>query len=69
MTKYDLPKEVEVEIDGPVRIIRLNRPDNLNATNHILHKGLAQVFPQLDNDAGSTRRRAHRQRAGILCRW
>jgi enoyl-CoA hydratase len=53
MTKYDLPKEVEVEVDGPVRIIRLNRPDNLNATNHILHKGLAQVFPQLDNDAGA----------------
>ena len=51
MTAYDLPDELEVEIDGPVRIIRLNRPDHLNATNHALHRGLADVFPQLDSDS------------------
>ncbi len=50
MTPYDLPDELEVEIDGPVRIVRLNRPDQLNATNHALHRGLADVFPQLDAD-------------------
>lgn len=48
--KYDLPDEVLVESDGPVRIVTLNRPDNLNATNHVLHSGLASVWPQLDED-------------------
>jgi enoyl-CoA hydratase len=50
MTTYDLPDELEVESDGPVRIIRLNRPEQLNATNHELHKGLAGLFPQIDAD-------------------
>ncbi|MGN6475234.1 MAG: enoyl-CoA hydratase/isomerase family protein [Mycobacteriales bacterium] len=48
--KYDLPDEVLVEADGPIRIITLNRPDNLNATNHVLHSGLASLWPQLDED-------------------
>ena len=47
---YSLPPELTVEEDGPVRIIRLNRPDELNATNHVLHQGLAELFPQLDAD-------------------
>ena len=50
MTTYDLPDEIQVEADGPIRIIRLNRPDDLNATNHVLHQGLAELFPQLDAD-------------------
>jgi enoyl-CoA hydratase/carnithine racemase len=50
VTTYDLPDEIQVEADGPIRIIRLNRPDNLNATNHVLHQGLAELFPQLDAD-------------------
>jgi enoyl-CoA hydratase len=50
MTTYDLPEEIQVEVEGPIRIIRLNRPDQLNATNHALHKGLAGLFPQLDDD-------------------
>jgi enoyl-CoA hydratase/carnithine racemase len=50
MSTYDLPEEIQVEADGPVRVVRLNRPEHLNATNHILHKGLAQVWPQLDAD-------------------
>lgn len=48
--RYDLPEEIQVEIDGPVRIVRFNRPDDLNATNHVLHKAIADVFPQLDAD-------------------
>jgi enoyl-CoA hydratase/carnithine racemase len=48
--KYDLPPEIVVEADGPVRIVRLNRPDDLNATNHVLHQGLAELFPQIDAD-------------------
>lgn len=50
MTSYDLPPELEVSADGPIRIIMLNRPDQLNATNHELHGGLASLFPQLDAD-------------------
>jgi enoyl-CoA hydratase/carnithine racemase len=47
---YSLPDEIQVEEDGPVRVIRLNRPDDLNATNHVLHQGLAELWPQLDAD-------------------
>ena len=50
MTTYDLPDELQVVHDGPIRIVRLNRPDHLNAANHELHKGLAGVFPQIDAD-------------------
>jgi enoyl-CoA hydratase len=47
---YELTPEVDVEEDGPVRVIRLNRPEQLNATNHGLHRGLAELFPQIDAD-------------------
>lgn len=50
MTSYELPPEIEVEADGPIRLIRLNRPEQLNATNHELHQGLAELFPQIDAD-------------------
>lgn len=48
---YDLPDEIQVEEDGPIRVVRLNRPDDLNATNHVLHQGLAEIWPQIDADA------------------
>lgn len=47
---YELPDVIEVEVDGAVRIVRLNRPDDLNATNRELHRGLADLFPQIDAD-------------------
>ena len=47
---YDVPAEIAVEVDGPLRIIRLNRPDDLNAVNHDLHEGLADLFPQISRD-------------------
>jgi enoyl-CoA hydratase/carnithine racemase len=53
MSRYDLPQELQVEADGPVRVVRLNRPEQLNATNHVLHKGLARVWPQIDADDGA----------------
>jgi enoyl-CoA hydratase/carnithine racemase len=53
MDEYDLPDELQVRPDGPVRVITLNRPDQLNATNHALHGGLAALFPQLDADEGA----------------
>jgi len=51
--KYDLPDAVRVEADGPVRIVRLARPDQLNAVNEDLHLALTRVFPLLtaDDDA------------------
>ena len=49
--KYDLPPAVRVELDGPIRILRLDRPQALNGANEELHRGLAQVFPQLSADA------------------
>ena len=48
--EYDLPPEIQIEADGPIRIVRLNRPEQLNATNHELHHGLAGLFPQIDAD-------------------
>ncbi len=50
MTSYDVPDELEVLTDGPVRVVRLNRPEHLNATNQELHRGLAGLFPQIDSD-------------------
>src|SRR5688572_16472015 len=48
---YRLPDVIRVEADGPVRIVRLCRPDQLNAVNEELHRALAQVFPPLSADA------------------
>jgi enoyl-CoA hydratase/carnithine racemase len=50
MSTYDLPEELQVSSDGPIRIVALNRPEELNATNHVLHAGLAALWPQLDDD-------------------
>lgn len=47
---YDVPSEITVEADGPLRIVRLNRPAELNAVNHSLHEGLADLFPQISAD-------------------
>src|SRR5204863_8656495 len=47
---YDLPDVIRVEKDGPVRIVRLSRPDQLNAINDALHLGLTRLFPQLSAD-------------------
>jgi enoyl-CoA hydratase/carnithine racemase len=48
---YSVPPSIEVTADGPLRIITLNRPENLNATNHELHQGIAEIWPQIDADA------------------
>jgi enoyl-CoA hydratase len=41
---------IRVEADGPIRIVRLSRPDALNAVNDELHSGLAKLWPQLSAD-------------------
>ena len=68
MSHYDLPDVIEIEVDGPIRIVRLNRPDDLNATNHELHHALADLFPQLDADDERARRGPDRQRPRVLRR-
>jgi enoyl-CoA hydratase/carnithine racemase len=51
--EYDLPDVIRVEADGPVRVVTLARPEQLNAANDELHRALAHVFPQLSADAGA----------------
>jgi len=50
---YDLPSELTVEADGAVRVLTINRPDELNAVNRELHWALANVWRQVaaDRDA------------------
>jgi enoyl-CoA hydratase/carnithine racemase len=48
---YELPDVIKVESDGPVRIITLSRPEQLNAVNDELHLALTHLFPQLSADA------------------
>lgn len=43
--------EILVEAHGPVRLVTLNRPEALNATNEALHGELAKLWPDLDADA------------------
>jgi enoyl-CoA hydratase len=50
MITYDLPKEMTVAADGPVRVVTLNRPAELNAVNPGLHWALANVWRQLQAD-------------------
>lgn len=50
---YDLPAELTVERDGPVRIVTLSRPQELNAVNERLHWALANVWRQLSADSGA----------------
>ncbi|MBY8859797.1 enoyl-CoA hydratase/isomerase family protein [Nocardia sp. CA2R105] len=47
---YDMPAEIDVRAEGPVRIVTLNRPDALNAVNDSLHSGLARLWPRLSAD-------------------
>ncbi|WP_039828764.1 enoyl-CoA hydratase/isomerase family protein [Nocardia testacea] len=48
--RYDLPDALTVTDEGPVRIVTLERPAELNAVNADLHRALAQVWRQLAAD-------------------
>jgi enoyl-CoA hydratase len=48
--KYDVPEEIRVDSDGPVRIVTLNRPELFNAVNKPLHQGFCWIWPQLERD-------------------
>src|ERR1700679_2739070 len=47
---YDMPSEIDVQGDGPLRIITLNRPDSLNSVNDALHHGLAKLWQRVSDD-------------------
>jgi enoyl-CoA hydratase len=50
---YGLPEELVVTADGPIRIVTLNRPEDLNGTNRTMHQALAKVWTDIaaDTDA------------------
>ena len=50
---YDMPDEIDVRADGSLRIITLNRPDDLNAVNQGLHSGLARIWDKLNRDSSA----------------
>jgi enoyl-CoA hydratase len=50
---YDLPDEVRIESDGPVRIITLNRPERLNAVNNTVHVAMTEVWRQIERDGAA----------------
>src|ERR1700731_2040004 len=47
---YDMPAEIDVRADGALRIITLNRPDDLNAVNDNLPVGLARLWQRMTDD-------------------
>jgi enoyl-CoA hydratase len=47
---YQLPEELSVEADGPVRTVVINRAAELNCVNENLHWALANVWRQLAAD-------------------
>jgi enoyl-CoA hydratase len=48
--RYDLPDVLTVACEGPVRIVVIDRPGELNAVNAELHRALAEVWRQLAAD-------------------
>jgi enoyl-CoA hydratase len=44
---------IEIDEDGPIRVVRLNRPEQLNAVNDELHTALVRLWPALSDDAGA----------------
>jgi enoyl-CoA hydratase len=47
---YQVPDELTVSADGPVRVVTLNRPGQLNAANKAMHTGLVKIWRQLADD-------------------
>jgi enoyl-CoA hydratase len=43
--------EIVVSSDGPVRVVTLNRPDDLNGANRPMHQALARLWDHLGDDA------------------
>lgn len=50
MSVVDVPDEVVVSGEGPVRRVTLNRPEQLNAISPGIHRALAEVWRELSED-------------------
>lgn len=42
---------IQIEHDGPVRIVRLNRPEQMNAVNNEVHWAFARIWSEIAEDA------------------
>jgi enoyl-CoA hydratase len=49
-TLYGLGDELVVTADGPVRVLRMNRPEDLNGINRPFHQALARVWDDIGGD-------------------
>ena len=47
---YDLPDDLSVTADGPVRLVEMNRPDQLNSASEEMHAALAVVWDAIAAD-------------------
>ncbi len=47
---YDVPEELIVEADGPIRIVTMNNPDMRNAFIDPLHEGMRNIWYQISRD-------------------
>jgi enoyl-CoA hydratase len=47
---YGLPDELVVTADGPIRIVTLNRPADLNGLNRVMHQAMARVWTDIAGD-------------------
>jgi enoyl-CoA hydratase/carnithine racemase len=52
-TLYGLGDELVVTADGPVRVLRMNRPEDLNGINRPLHQALARVWDDIGGDVNA----------------
>ena len=50
---YGLSEELVVGADGPVRVVQLNRPADLNGVNRAMHGSLARIWDHLSSDTGA----------------
>ena len=48
--EYDLPDELQVSGEGPIRVLTMNRPEKLNSVNQGLHLAMGNVWQQLRQD-------------------
>lgn len=47
---YGLSDELVIQADGPIRLVTLNRPENLNGANRPMHQSLARLWEKLGHD-------------------